>query len=105
MTNSNSNVERAQPGYVLHPSSSTPLTVRLLTPDQPPVEMQAESVLLNDSLGQRQIFALHAKLAGCLAAKPITVRQTDGNWREFLPTGGFFQVGENVVTLILDGLS
>jgi F0F1-type ATP synthase epsilon subunit len=80
------------------------LLVRLLTPNKPPIELNAQSVSLHDSIGQRQILVRHANLAGILDGKPVVVALTDGQIREFLPTGGFYEVSNDTVTLMVTSL-
>jgi len=80
------------------------LLVRLLTPNQPPIELSAQSVSLHDSLGQRQILVRHANLAGILAGKPVVVALADGQQQQFSPSGGFYEVTNNTVTLMITSL-
>ncbi|MBU3655218.1 MAG: hypothetical protein FGM23_02515 [Alphaproteobacteria bacterium] len=80
------------------------LLVRLLTPNQPPIELNAQSVSLHDSIGRRQILVRHANLAGILDGKPVVVALTDGQSREFLPDGGFYEVTNDTVTLMVTSL-
>ena len=79
-----------------------PLTVRVVAPDKTVWDSQAEEVILPSTTGQLGILPGHAPLLSALDTGVMRVR-ADKNWVPIALMGGFAEVEENEVTILVNG--
>lgn len=79
-----------------------PLTVRVVAPDKTVWDSQAEEVILPSTTGQLGILPGHAPLLSALDTGVMRVR-ADKTWVPIALMGGFAEVEENEVTILVNG--
>ncbi len=78
------------------------LTVRVIAPDKTVWDSQAEEVILPSTTGQLGILTGHAPLLTALETGVLRVR-ADKNWVPIALMGGFAEVDQNQVTILVNG--
>lgn len=78
------------------------LTVRVIAPDKTVWDSTAEEVILPSTTGQLGILTGHAPLLTALDIGVMRVR-ADKNWLAIALLGGFAEVEENEVTILVNG--
>ncbi|MFM7450832.1 MAG: ATP synthase F1 subunit epsilon [Leptolyngbyaceae cyanobacterium] len=78
------------------------LTVRVIAPDKTVWDSQAEEVILPSTTGQLGVLTGHAPLLTALDAGVMRVR-ADKNWTPIALMGGFAEVENNEVTILVNG--
>ena len=78
------------------------LTVKVISPDQTLLDTVAEEVILPSSTGQLGILSDHAPLISALEIGVLRFRK-DKAWTAIALTGGFAEVEENEVTVLVRG--
>jgi F-type H+-transporting ATPase subunit epsilon len=76
------------------------LTVKVIAPDQTILDTVAEEVILPSSTGQLGILTDHAPLISALETGVLRFRK-DKTWNAIALTGGFAEVEENEVTVLV----
>ena len=76
------------------------LTVKVIAPDQTILDTVAEEVILPSSTGQLGILTDHAPLISALETGVLRFRK-DKAWAAIALTGGFAEVEENEVTVLV----
>jgi F-type H+-transporting ATPase subunit epsilon len=76
------------------------LTVKVIAPDQTILDTVAEEVILPSSTGQLGILTDHAPLISALETGVLRFRK-DKAWNAIALTGGFAEVEENEVTVLV----
>jgi len=76
------------------------LTVKVIAPDQTILDTVAEEVILPSSTGQLGILTDHAPLISALETGVLRYRK-DKAWAAIALTGGFAEVEENEVTVLV----
>ncbi|WP_103670674.1 ATP synthase F1 subunit epsilon [Pseudanabaena sp. BC1403] len=76
------------------------LTVKVIAPDQTILDTVAEEVILPSSSGQLGILTGHAPLISALETGVLRFRK-DKAWAAVALTGGFAEVEENEVTVLV----
>jgi len=76
------------------------LTVKVIAPDQTILDTVAEEVILPSSTGQLGILTDHAPLISALETGVLRYRK-DKAWNAIALTGGFAEVEENEVTVLV----
>jgi F-type H+-transporting ATPase subunit epsilon len=80
------------------------LTVRVLAPDKTVWDAAAEEVVLPSTTGQLGILSGHAPMLSALDTGVMRVRTSkDQNWIAIALLGGFAEVEENEVTILVNG--
>lgn len=78
------------------------LTVRVVAPDKTVWDSEAEEVILPSTTGQLGILSGHAPLLSALDTGVMRVR-ADKNWLAIALMGGFAEVENNEVTILVNG--
>lgn len=78
------------------------LTVRVISPDRSVWDSTADEVILPSSTGQLGILTGHAPLLTALETGVMRVR-SDKNWTPIALMGGFAEVENNEVTILVNG--
>ncbi len=78
------------------------LTVRVVAPDKTVWDSEAEEVILPSTTGQLGILTGHAPLLTALDTGVMRVR-SDRNWVPIALMGGFAEVENNEVTILVNG--
>lgn len=78
------------------------LTVRVIAPDKTVWDSEAEEVILPSTTGQLGILSGHAPLLTALDTGVMRVRPQK-DWVAIALMGGFAQVEENEVTILVNG--
>ncbi len=78
------------------------LTVKVIAPDQTILDTVAEEVILPSATGQLGILTDHAPLISALETGVLRFRK-DKAWAAIALTGGFAEVEENEVTVLVRG--
>lgn len=78
------------------------LTVRVIAPDKTVWDSTAEEVILPSTTGQLGILSGHAPLLTALDTGVMRVR-ADKNWVPIALLGGFAEVENNEVTVLVNG--
>lgn len=78
------------------------LTVRVVSPDRTIWDAEAEEVVLPSTTGQLGILSGHAPLLTALDIGVLRVR-ADQNWVAIALMGGFAEVEDNEVTILVNG--
>lgn len=78
------------------------LTVRVVAPDKTVWDSNAEEIILPSTTGQLGILTGHAPLLTALDIGVMRVRQ-DKNWVPIALMGGFAEVENNEVTILVNG--
>jgi F-type H+-transporting ATPase subunit epsilon len=78
------------------------LTVRVIAPDKTVWDSSAEEVILPSTTGQLGILTGHAPLLTALETGVMRVR-TDKNWVPIALMGGFAEVENNELTILVNG--
>jgi F-type H+-transporting ATPase subunit epsilon len=76
------------------------LTVKVIAPDKTILDTVAEEVILPSSTGQLGILSNHAPLISALETGVLRFRK-DKAWSAVALTGGFAEVEENEVTVLV----
>ena len=80
------------------------LVVRVVAPDQTVWDDEAEEVILPSTTGQLGILGGHAPLLTALDTGVLRVRAAGGNdWTSIALMGGFAEVEEDEVTVLVNG--
>lgn len=80
------------------------LTVRVISPDKTVWDAPAEEVVLPSTTGQLGILTGHAPLLTALDTGVMRVRGAKNqNWEAIALLGGFAEVEENEVTILVNG--
>jgi len=80
------------------------LTVRVISPDKTVWDAPAEEVVLPSTTGQLGILTGHAPLLTALDTGVMRVRAAKSqNWQAIALLGGFAEVEENEVTILVNG--
>lgn len=80
------------------------LTVRVISPDKTVWDAEAEEVVLPSTTGQLGILTGHAPLLTALDTGVLRVRASKNqNWQAIALLGGFAEVEENEVTILVNG--
>jgi F-type H+-transporting ATPase subunit epsilon len=80
------------------------LTVRVIAPDKTIWDAAADEVILPSSTGQLGILSGHAPLLTALETGVMRVRaEKDKNWTAIALMGGFAEVEQNEVTVLVNG--
>ncbi len=80
------------------------LTVRVISPDKTVWDAEAEEVVLPSTTGQLGILTGHAPLLTALDTGVMRVRASKNqNWQAIALLGGFAEVEENEVTILVNG--
>lgn len=80
-----------------------PLTVRVIAPDKTVWDSQAEEVILPSTTGQMGILTGHAPLLTALESGVMRVRGSDKTWVPIALMGGFAEIENNEVTVLVNG--
>jgi len=78
------------------------LTVRVISPDRSVWDSTADEVILPSATGQLGILTGHAPLLTALETGVMRVR-SDKNWTPIALMGGFAEVENNEVTILVNG--
>lgn len=78
------------------------LTIRVITPDKTVWDGLGQEVILPSTTGQLGILTGHAPLLTALDAGVMRVR-TEGQWVPIALLGGFAEVENNEVTVLVNG--
>lgn len=78
------------------------LTIRVITPDKTVWDGPGQEVILPSTTGQLGILTGHAPLLTALDAGVMRVR-TEGQWVPIALLGGFAEVENNEVTVLVNG--
>ena len=79
------------------------LTVRVIAPDKTVWDGEAEEVILPSTTGQLGILSGHAPLLSALDIGVARVRGADKTWVPIALLGGFAEVENNEVTILVNG--
>ncbi|PSB22095.1 F0F1 ATP synthase subunit epsilon [Phormidesmis priestleyi ULC007] len=79
------------------------LTVRVIAPDKTVWDSSAEEVILPSTTGQLGILSGHAPLLTALETGVMRVRSADKTWVPIALMGGFAEVENNEVTILVNG--
>lgn len=79
------------------------LTVRVIAPDKTVWDSSAEEVILPSTTGQLGILSGHAPLLTALETGVMRVRSADRTWVPIALMGGFAEVENNEVTVLVNG--
>lgn len=79
------------------------LTVRVIAPDKTVWDTSAEEVILPSTTGQIGILSGHAPLLTALETGVMRVRSADKTWVPIALMGGFAEVENNEVTVLVNG--
>jgi F-type H+-transporting ATPase subunit epsilon len=79
------------------------LTVRVIAPDKTVWDAAADEVILPSTTGQLGILSGHAPLLTALEAGVLRVRGEDKTWVPIALTGGFAEIENNEVTVLVNG--
>ena len=78
------------------------LTVRVIAPDKTVWDSEADEVILPSTTGQLGVLTDHAPLLTAVDAGVMRVR-ADKNWTPIALMGGFAEVENNEVTILVNG--
>jgi F-type H+-transporting ATPase subunit epsilon len=78
------------------------LKVKVISPDQVVVDQIAEEVILPSTTGQLGILTDHVPLLTALDIGVMRLRQ-DKNWEAIALMGGFAEIEENELTILVNG--
>jgi len=79
------------------------LTVRVISPDKTVWDAPAEEVVLPSTTGQLGILTGHAALLTALDIGVMRVRANSKDWTAIALMGGFAEVDQNEVTILVNG--
>ena len=79
------------------------LTVRVIAPDKTVWDSAADEVILPSTTGQLGILTGHAPLLTALDTGVMRVRPDGKNWVAIALLGGFAEVENNEVTILVNG--
>jgi F-type H+-transporting ATPase subunit epsilon len=86
------------------PIKNMTLTVRVISPDKTVWDAEADEVVLPSTTGQLGILSGHAPLLTALDTGVLRVRASKSqNWQAIALLGGFAEVEENEVTILVNG--
>jgi len=77
------------------------LTLRVLAPDQSIYDGAADEVILPSASGQMGILTGHVSMLTALDSGVVRVRE-GGNWSSIAVMGGFAEVEDNAVTVLVN---
>jgi F-type H+-transporting ATPase subunit epsilon len=77
------------------------LTLRVLAPDQSIYDGTADEVILPSTSGQMGILTGHVSMLTALDSGVMRVREA-GNWSSIAVMGGFAEVEDNAVTVLVN---
>lgn len=80
------------------------LSLKILSPENTAFTGVIRSVLVPAALGQTEVFLNHSSLVSSLLPGTITVRHLLGSDTDYFTNGGYIEVHNNEVTLILDDI-
>ncbi|NEO80625.1 ATP synthase F1 subunit epsilon [Moorena sp. SIO4G3] len=78
------------------------LTVRIIAPDKTVWDDQAQEIILPSTTGQLGILSDHAPLLSALDTGVMRIR-SDKEWIPIALMGGFVEVEDNQVTILVNG--
>jgi F-type H+-transporting ATPase subunit epsilon len=78
------------------------LTVRVIAPDKTVWDAQADEVILPSTTGQLGILSGHAPLLSALDTGVMRVRSKGENWLSIALLGGFAEVDQDEVTILVN---
>ncbi|WP_424097743.1 ATP synthase F1 subunit epsilon [Moorena producens] len=78
------------------------LTVRIIAPDKTVWDDQAQEIILPSTTGQLGILSDHAPLLSALDTGVMRIR-SDKEWIPIALMGGFVEVEDNEVTILVNG--
>ncbi len=78
------------------------LTVRIIAPDKTVWDDQAQEIILPSTTGQLGILSDHAPLLSALDTGVMRIR-SDKEWTPIALMGGFVEVEDNEVTILVNG--
>nr|YP_009675030.1 ATP synthase CF1 epsilon subunit [Rhizochromulina marina]QDH81881.1 ATP synthase CF1 epsilon subunit [Rhizochromulina marina] len=79
------------------------LTIRVITPDKIVWNTTAEEAILPSTTGQLGILTSHASLITALEIGVLRIR-VDNNWTPMVLLGGFAEVENDEVTVLVNGV-
>jgi F-type H+-transporting ATPase subunit epsilon len=79
------------------------LTVRVVAPDKTVWDAPADEVILPSTTGQLGILSGHAPLLTALETGVLRVRGADKTWVPIALMGGFAEIENNEVTVLVNG--
>jgi F-type H+-transporting ATPase subunit epsilon len=80
------------------------LTVRVISPDKTVWDAEADEVVLPSTTGQLGVLTGHAPMLTALDTGVMRVRAAkSNNWQAIALLGGFAEVEENEVTILVNG--
>jgi F-type H+-transporting ATPase subunit epsilon len=79
------------------------LTVRIVAPDKTVWDAPADEVILPSTTGQLGILTGHAPLLTALETGVLRVRGADKTWVPIALMGGFAEIENNEVTVLVNG--
>jgi F-type H+-transporting ATPase subunit epsilon len=79
-----------------------PFSLRIISPDRVVYEGEATSVSVPGASGGFQVLYNHAPLLSALLAGPVKVKPVEGDDEVFATGGGFLEVHDNVVVVLVE---
>jgi F-type H+-transporting ATPase subunit epsilon len=79
------------------------LTVRVIAPDKTVWDAPADEVILPSTTGQLGILTGHAPMLTALETGVLRVRGADKTWTPIALMGGFAEIENNEVTILVNG--
>jgi F-type H+-transporting ATPase subunit epsilon len=79
------------------------LTVRVIAPDKTVWDAKADEVILPSTTGQLGILSGHAPMLTALETGVLRVRGEDKTWVPIALMGGFAEIENNEVTVLVNG--
>lgn len=79
------------------------LTIKVITPDRVIWNMTAKEAILPSTTGQLGILTSHASLITALEIGVLRIR-TDNDWTPIILLGGFAEVENDVITVLVNGV-
>ena len=84
---------------------ATPFKLSILTPERTVFEGDVHYVEAPGTEGYFGVLANHAALVTALAHGTLTVREANGSEARWQVAGGFFEVSNNVATVLADSVN
>lgn len=78
--------------------------ISVLTPDEEYFNGQIESVKVPGTNGQFQVLPHHSAIVSSLTEGKVEIREIGGKKRVFEITGGFIEVLDEAISLLVDGI-
>ncbi len=79
------------------------LTVRVIAPDKTVWDAESDEVILPSTTGQLGILSGHAPMLTALETGVLRVRGEDQSWIPIALMGGFAEIENNEVTILVNG--